>query len=1139
MIHTFNAGDGASVIDTIDANDTIQIEVVDADLTYTREGDNLVIKYTNSDTITLTNYFNGDTAIESTTAFHDIKVKAAEDYTSYNLLEQIIKVNVNSTYTAPDITTDSVVTGGFNEDITSAGATTGDGYKIYGNRGNDTLRGSEEADKVGDWLEGGEGSDILYAGSAATIVRESEVGTSTDFAYNNLDGGAGNDEIHGSDGVDVIIGGTGDDTLYGGAGNDIFVYSVGDGHDTIKDSARGDILRIDTVGASFQKVQQVGENLVLTFDEDNTITIENFNYADATDNIDSIEIKTAEGYNTLSLSSDVTFTKELTNNETYNKTTPYHEAISLADGAAAATVSGMTSADKIVVDGSPDYSRANNGNLVINNAITVSDFNWDGEHDINVNTGSTAGMTVNVTLSDSFSYTATNYNEVFTGVGSISGITKNDNINIQNAQFYRTGTDNVLRVTGGGNDISVNNYDYTQTNKAVKVDGALVDYSDTINVDLNDKTCTATQYTEIFTGSGSISGLDNDDKLVLDSETTYTHNATGLVITDNTNTITVTDYTAGNEPAVEVGGVADVISGKVLYVESLTSFDGTGTHFASVEITGTSGADTLKGSSANDVITGAAGNDTLSGNGGNDVFVYHIGDGHDTIEDAVTGDIIQIEDDLATLPKIEFVVTEGENDMGMLIGNLVMTFDENNSITVKNFDYAHTTSNFDTIKINRGDGYQTLSLQSDVFFTKELSDGESYTKPTSPYHEKVMLSESAITASVNGLNENDRVYVADSPVYTRKNSKGLIINNQITVSDFFDNNVDFNVEYGNAGASVNTSTATINVVLQNEHSYFATRYNEIFTGEGSVTGISSNDNIAIADAQLYRTAGSDILTVSDGDSNIIKVMNYDFDTQNAVKVNDTLINFTNTINVNLNNKTYEATRYKEVFTGSGKVSGLTADDNISVAGAQLYRTGNSNILTVSDGTSVINVTDYNFATENTTVKVNDTLISFSDTLNVDLNGVTYTGTTYHKVFTGSGNISKSILTTDDNIALTGAGLYRTGNTETLIVFDGTNTINVTGYSFTEENTNVKVNGNLVGYTDTVNVDLNGVTYSATDYKEVFAGSGNVSGLSADDKLTFTNTTTYTHTNETGLVITDNTNTITVTDYAAEIGRAHV
>ena len=93
MIHTFNAGDGASVIDTIGTNDTIQIEVVDADLTYTREGDNLVIKYTDSDTVTLTNYFNGSTAIESTTAFYDIKVKAAEDYTSCNLLEQIIKVN--------------------------------------------------------------------------------------------------------------------------------------------------------------------------------------------------------------------------------------------------------------------------------------------------------------------------------------------------------------------------------------------------------------------------------------------------------------------------------------------------------------------------------------------------------------------------------------------------------------------------------------------------------------------------------------------------------------------------------------------------------------------------------------------------------------------------------------------------------------------------------------------------------------------------------------------------------------------------------------------------------------------------------------------------------------------------------------
>lgn len=61
-------------------------------------------------------------------------------------------------------------------------------------------------------------------------------------------GFGGNDLIQGNGGGDIILGGPGNDTLRGGAGDDIFVFSPGDGFDTIADFEPGD--RILLLGIS-------------------------------------------------------------------------------------------------------------------------------------------------------------------------------------------------------------------------------------------------------------------------------------------------------------------------------------------------------------------------------------------------------------------------------------------------------------------------------------------------------------------------------------------------------------------------------------------------------------------------------------------------------------------------------------------------------------------------------------------------------------------------------------------------------------------------------------------------------------------------------------------------------------------------
>ena len=72
------------------------------------------------------------------------------------------------------------------------------------------------------------GHDILTGGAADDTFHG---GQGWDF----IDGGAGDDWIFGQDGNDILRGGLGNDDLRGGLGNDTYVFTRGDGVDTVLD----------------------------------------------------------------------------------------------------------------------------------------------------------------------------------------------------------------------------------------------------------------------------------------------------------------------------------------------------------------------------------------------------------------------------------------------------------------------------------------------------------------------------------------------------------------------------------------------------------------------------------------------------------------------------------------------------------------------------------------------------------------------------------------------------------------------------------------------------------------------------------------------------------------------------------------
>ena len=180
---------------------------------------------------------------------------------------------------------------------------------IAGVDSNDVLFGTPG----NDYLDGGAGYDTASYANATSGVHVSlaitgpqdTVGAGTDTlinieyligsAYDDtlsgngvdnvyLEGDSGNDTLIGGVGDDYLIGGTGNDVLQGGAGNDMFVFTKGDGLDTIVDfspgSASGDVLDLNGYGiASFSALQafmsQVGADTLIAFDPQNHITLHN------------------------------------------------------------------------------------------------------------------------------------------------------------------------------------------------------------------------------------------------------------------------------------------------------------------------------------------------------------------------------------------------------------------------------------------------------------------------------------------------------------------------------------------------------------------------------------------------------------------------------------------------------------------------------------------------------------------------------------------------------------------------------------------------------------------------------------------------------------------------------------------------
>jgi Ca2+-binding RTX toxin-like protein len=149
------------------------------------------------------------------------------------------------------------------------------------------------ADSIDVWLDIGKKAAGVTGTAANETFDFSHLTSVTNLAF--IDGGSGNDIIIGSDvwngdlrggvGNDTIHGGAGNDKLTGGQGTDEFVFSAGDGHDTIADfilnktkPGLDDQITLAGFGTDYvsdvqSHMMQVGKNVVIDFHGDGTETL--------------------------------------------------------------------------------------------------------------------------------------------------------------------------------------------------------------------------------------------------------------------------------------------------------------------------------------------------------------------------------------------------------------------------------------------------------------------------------------------------------------------------------------------------------------------------------------------------------------------------------------------------------------------------------------------------------------------------------------------------------------------------------------------------------------------------------------------------------------------------------------------------
>jgi Ca2+-binding RTX toxin-like protein len=587
---------------------------------------------------------------------------------------------------------------------------------LFGGAGNDTLTGGDADDQVfgeggndrmiwnpgddTDLFEGGSGTDTaeVNGGNGAEVFTVTangarvrfdrldpapfslDIGTTEDLVLNmnggddsfsangnlaaliklTVDGGAGDDTILGSNGIDTLLGGDGDDFIDGqqgndvaflGAGDDVFRWDPGDGSDTVEGQDGFDTLLFNgSAGAEIFQVSANGGRALFTRDLGNIIMDLN--------DVESIDVNALGGADTITVN-DLTGTDVVEMNINLAGTI----GGTSGDGQADTVIANATSGADII-----DVVGAGSSVSVVGLSAQVNVLNAEGANDTLVinGLGGDDGITATTLPAGVMKLTL----DGGAGDDSVLGSQGADVILGGDGDDFVFGDNgNDLALLGAGEDVfqwnpgdgndTVEGQDGTDTmlffganvaeNINIAANGGRVLFSrDIANVtmDLNDVESidfralggpdnivvgdlSGTDVTQINidlrgpNGGGdgaadtvTVNGTNGDDNIVVAGD------AGGVTIAGLQATVNLFSPEAANDRLTVNGlGGDDVLNATSLEADGIQ-----------VTMNGGLGADVFLGSEGDDLFNGGDGNDTALMGAGDDTFVWNPGDDNDTLE---------------------------------------------------------------------------------------------------------------------------------------------------------------------------------------------------------------------------------------------------------------------------------------------------------------------------------------------------------------------------------------------------------------------------------------------------------------------------------------------------------------------------
>ncbi|WP_331351723.1 calcium-binding protein [Cellvibrio sp. UBA7671] len=261
--YVFNLGDGQDTISDYDTTANIRDRIVLGagitrdNISFSRNVNSLVMVIGNTgDQITFINHYSGNSS----------KVEEVEIAGEVVVLDTLINSYAVGVLGATDAN-NSALNGTEEKNLIDG---LGGNDNLHGYGGDDTLLGGLGNDFLNggndnDQLDGGDGTDTLL-GEAGNDV---------------LGGGSGDDSLNGGAGSDILKGDLGKDSLDGGLGADTYLFSLGDGQDTISnyDPTAGINDRV-VFGAGITRdnisFARSGDSLVMSIGNADQITISSY-----------------------------------------------------------------------------------------------------------------------------------------------------------------------------------------------------------------------------------------------------------------------------------------------------------------------------------------------------------------------------------------------------------------------------------------------------------------------------------------------------------------------------------------------------------------------------------------------------------------------------------------------------------------------------------------------------------------------------------------------------------------------------------------------------------------------------------------------------------------------------------------------